>query len=326
MRSRLALMWLVPSIAAISGSAHAQSAEAEAMFNEGDKLMAAGKLAEACSAFEASNNLDPRAGTLIRLGECREANHQLASAWTAYKDALARVKDPHKRDIATAKVSELEPKLSHLTIVVGAHKVDGLAITRDGKTVDPVMWDRSLPVDGGVYTVGASAPGYVEWKATITVPPERGDAQAAIPVLSPLPKPVTPTTTTTPSTKLEEPEGEDNAAPPSHGLTTRRKAAIGVAAVGAASLVTGIVLGITAKGKRDDAFKLCPDPATPCADAQKATDLTSSGHTLAIAADVTFGVAALGAIGAAVLWVTGKPETASRIAIAPNGISIVGRF
>src|SRR5262249_41127201 len=153
------------------------------------------------------------------------------------------------------------------------------AITRDGKPIEPVMWDLALPVDGGTYTIGASAPGYVEWKATITVPPERGDEKAAIPALSAQPKPATPP----PSTKLEQPEG-DEAPTPTSTFTVRGKAAIGAAAVGAASLVTGIVLGITAKGKRDDAFKLCPDPATPCADAQRATDLTSSGHTLAIAA------------------------------------------
>ena len=89
----------------LTATAHAQSAEAEAMFNEGDKLMAAGKLAEACSAFEASNNMDPRAGTLIRLGECREQNHQIASAWSAYKDALGRVKridDGHRGAIVAA--------------------------------------------------------------------------------------------------------------------------------------------------------------------------------------------------------------------------------
>ena len=100
----------------LSAPAHAQSAEAEAMFNEGDKLMAAGKIAEACAAFDASNNLDPRAGTLIRLGECREASSQYASAWTAYRGGLTRAKDPRKRGIAQAKVSALEPRLSHLTI------------------------------------------------------------------------------------------------------------------------------------------------------------------------------------------------------------------
>src|SRR5689334_4104980 len=59
--------------------AHAQSAEAEKLFNDGNKLMDAGKLAEACAAFEASNRAEPRAGALIRLGECREKTQQLAS-------------------------------------------------------------------------------------------------------------------------------------------------------------------------------------------------------------------------------------------------------
>src|ERR1043165_7838821 len=48
------------------GRAYAQSAEAEKLFNDGNRLMATEKLAEACAAFEASNRAEPRAGTLIR--------------------------------------------------------------------------------------------------------------------------------------------------------------------------------------------------------------------------------------------------------------------
>src|SRR5450432_3067817 len=146
------------SIAAISGfcvliaarTVHAQSAEAESLFVEGDKLMKAGKLAQACESFDASNRIEARAGTLIRLGECREQNHQLASAWSAYKDALTRVKDPNKRAIATAKVAELEPKLSYLTITVPiANRVDQLTVTRNDKPFDAALWNRTLPIDGG---------------------------------------------------------------------------------------------------------------------------------------------------------------------------------
>ncbi len=308
---RLAIL----TILGLTATARAQSAEAEAMFNEGDKLMAAGKLAEACAAFEASNNMDPRAGTLIRLGECREDNHQLASAWTAYKDALGRVKDPRKRDIATAKVNALEPRLSKLTIVVGNHKVDGLTITRNGKPIDAAIWDRALPVDGGEYEIGATAPGYSQWKTSVSVPNEQGDVKAEVPTLSPVAKP------TTPPPPLEQVETEPAAPPPL--LTPRRKLAVAAAGVGVASLAVGIVLGVKAKGDRDDAFKLCPDPSVPCADAARADSLTSSGHKLAIGADVAFGVAAAGAIGAALLWITGKPET---IAPTRNGIALVGRF
>jgi hypothetical protein len=307
---RLAIL----AILGLTAHAHAQSAEAEAMFNEGDKLMAAGKLAEACAAFEASNNMDPRAGTLIRLGECREQNHQLASAWTAYKDALGRVKDPRKRDIATAKVNALEPRLSKLTIVVGEHKVEGLAITRNGKPIDPAIWDRALPVDGGEYEIGATAPGFSQWKTSVSVPNEQGDVKAEVPTLTPAAKPVTPTTSVQPVTGPAE---------PAPMFTPKRKLAVAAAGVGVASLAVGIVLGIKAKGDRDDAFKLCPDPSVPCADAARADSLTSSGHKLAIGADVAFGVAGVGAIGAALLWITGKPET---IVPTRNGIALVGRF
>src|SRR4051812_11784859 len=74
-------------VVSLAGSprAYAQSAEAEAMFDEGKRLMTERKLAQACEAFEASNRIEPRAGTLILLGDCCEQNQQLASAWSAYK-------------------------------------------------------------------------------------------------------------------------------------------------------------------------------------------------------------------------------------------------
>jgi hypothetical protein len=52
------------------------------------------------------------AGTYIGLGERRERNHQLASAWSAYRTALARVSDAEKRDYASARITVLEPRLS----------------------------------------------------------------------------------------------------------------------------------------------------------------------------------------------------------------------
>src|SRR5262249_13795797 len=98
--------------------AHAESPEAEALFNDAGKLMADGKLAAACVASDASNRIEPRAGPLIRLGECRELTHQIASAWSAYKDALTRVRDPRKRDLARTRAAALEPRLSYLTVLV----------------------------------------------------------------------------------------------------------------------------------------------------------------------------------------------------------------
>jgi hypothetical protein len=333
MLNRLDLVRRTLSIAATSllvlvmgaGRAAAQSAEAEALFSEGDKLMTEGKLAQACDSFDASNRIEARAGTLIRLGECREQNHQIASAWSAYKDALTRAKDPRKHDIALAKATALEPKLSYLTISVPDEaRVDGLAITRNGKLLDPVLWNRAVPVDGGDYVIGGRAPGHEEWSTKVTVPEAGGKISVEVPKFKELAKLLTPTPTPT-----KPPVGDGGEVDrPASMFTTKRKIAIGVAGGGAVGLIAGVVLGITAKGKQDDAHALCPDPQTPCAAAEQATSLSKSGHSLSIGANVAFGVGAAAAIAAGVLWFTGAPESAHRVAIVPstNGITVLGRF
>src|SRR4051812_29728499 len=59
--------------------AQSAGAQAEAMFREGRTLLAAGKIAEACAAFEASHKLEPAMSTLMNLAACRERNGQLAT-------------------------------------------------------------------------------------------------------------------------------------------------------------------------------------------------------------------------------------------------------
>src|SRR5436309_1832423 len=56
-----------------STAAHAEPTKSDLLFDEGKKLEADGKWAEACQKFEASSQLDPEApGTLLNLGLCNE--------------------------------------------------------------------------------------------------------------------------------------------------------------------------------------------------------------------------------------------------------------
>ena len=309
-----------------AGTVHAQSAEAEALFAEGDKLLKAGDTASACDAFEASNRMETRAGTLIRLGECRERNRQVASAWSAYKDALTRAKDPKKRAIATTKVAELEPKLSYFTLVVPpASQVDGLTVLRDGKPFDTLLWNRALPLDGGDYKITIRAPGREEWTTTVTVPAEGGKLTVDVPKLEP---------TAVATAQAPPPDVQVDAPDRPTGLwTTKRKAAIAIASVGGLGVVAGIVLGTQAKGKQDDAHALCADPQTPCADADRASALIKSAQSRALGANIAFGIGGVAVIAAGVLWFTGAPESSHRgIAIAPTltprqaGVVVFGRF
>jgi hypothetical protein len=305
----------------LASPAFAQRAEAEQLFQDGDRLMAQAKLDEACAAFEGSNRIEPRAGTLIRLGECRVKNKQLASAWSAYMDALARVKDPRKRELAQAAVRSLAPRLSKLTI--RSPKLPGLQITRNGEPVDEALWNRPVPVDGGRYEIVASAPGYTSITLGADVSLEAGNVTIDVPGLERprLPKRPAPVAAMKPLPPPPRDEGRT--------FSTRRKVALGFAVVGVGSLAAGAVFGKQARNREDEAFALCPDPALACQDAARAQMKLDVAHTRALYSNVMFGVAAVAVVGATVLWVTGSPE---RVKIQPAissqtvGLAVTGGF
>lgn len=311
------------------GTAAAQNADAEALFTEGDALENQGKIPEACDAFEASNRIEPRAGTLIRLGQCRETQGRLASAWSAFKDALTRVKDPAKKQIAEQRIASLESRLSYLTVLVpDESRIDGLVIVRNGKELDAALWNRAAPVDGGVYTIGGRAPGHEEWTTTVEVGAAGDKASIEVPRFKQLRALVE---SPTPPAGAGEGGGDDRGSP---GIfTTKRKIALAVAGVGVAAIAGGVMFGTQAKGLEDDAFALCPEPGTPCADAPAAQDKIDQGQSKALLANIAYGVGGAAVIGAAVLWFTGAPPAEpARVGVRPtlrpgySGVDVTVRF
>src|SRR5262249_10503610 len=143
---------------------------ADALFDEGNRLMAQGQLVEACAAFEASNRIAPRSGVLLRLGECREQNLQLASAWAAYRSAAAMAGNIPERETAATPASGVEPRLSHLEVSVSKQSlIGGLDILCDGKRLVPRLWNRPLPLDGGDHVISARAPGRRDWQIALHI-------------------------------------------------------------------------------------------------------------------------------------------------------------
>src|SRR5512143_948297 len=142
--------------------AQSSTAQAEALFRQGKDLIARGKIAEACAAFDASQKLDPTIATLLNQAACREKNGQLATAWGLFLDAerqsRAATDDATRQlhQVATDHAAKLEPRLSTLTITVPAeNRVGGLEILRNNELVDPGAWNKALPVDGGTYQITA---------------------------------------------------------------------------------------------------------------------------------------------------------------------------
>src|SRR5215207_2480988 len=78
---------MIAVVLSSAGVADADVAKAEALFRQGRELMAAGKLGEACAAFDASQRLEAATTTLFNQADCREKNGQLATAWGLFVEA-----------------------------------------------------------------------------------------------------------------------------------------------------------------------------------------------------------------------------------------------
>ena len=192
---------------------------------------------------------------------------------------------------------QLDRRLVHLRVT---SDFEGAEVTFDGK---PILRDRgeaetlALP---GEHQIVASKPGYVTETTRLALAAGESRVHAVVLVVERV------------KTRVVG------------GLSPRRKLAIAGGGVALASLATGIVTGVIANNKRDQAFALCMDPKVPCANAARADQLVLTGHHYAIAADVAFAVAGAAAIGAGALWLTGGQEPV--LVPTASGVAIVGRF
>lgn len=178
---------------AFAQTSAADKATAQALYDEGKRLMDAGQFAQACPKFADSEKLDPGVGTLLNLAVCYERNGQTASAWATYKDAASAAanageaaREKYARDHAAA----LEPSLAKLTVAVAA-PTDGLEVRRDGVLVPSASFGLALPIDPGDHTVTASAPHFKPWSTTVSVA-KSATASVQIPALEPAPEAAPP--------------------------------------------------------------------------------------------------------------------------------------
>lgn len=294
-------------------------AQAEMLFRQGRDLMTAGKVAEACSAFQESQKLEPAVTTLLNLAGCREKLGQLASAWGLFLDAERQTRSASDaatqqlHGIAQDHAQKLEPRLSTLTITVPSDsRVGGLEVLRDGETVDVGTWNKALPIDGGTYKISARAPGNAEWSTTVTVGAERDAKTMEIPKLKAAA--LGPTAPQPPA-----PEGPS----PQHAS----KVVPSVVGAGALALLGGALgFDLWGNSKYNDAKAEMTDQA-------RRDSLYASANTRRYVAE-GLAVAGVGCAGLA-LWLylrhhddESATATARRnqLVVSPTGIAIVGAF
>ncbi|HEY5948290.1 MAG TPA: tetratricopeptide repeat protein [Kofleriaceae bacterium] len=331
---------VVLAVVALSSPVSAQpaGAQAEVLFREGRDLMTKGKYVEACAAFEQSQKLEPAITTLINLAGCREKAGQLASAWGLFLEAERQTRgattDATRKfhDLASSRAQKLESRISKLSInVPQKSQVDGLEIMRDNERVEPVMWNRALPIDGGPHTISARAPGANTWSTQVTVAAEGDTKTVEIPDLKNLPrdltqpkdgKPVTPTPVAATETQ-DDTDDEDKGAQPSGGGNKRIGIIVGAGAVALLGGAGGFLLWGNAK--YDDAKAEMTSQARRDSLYDSANQKRMIAGGLAVAGVATAGVAVW-------LLVRSGSESSSAVArkrqivVSPTGIAMTGTF
>jgi hypothetical protein len=312
----------------VSATAYGQSAgaQAESLFRQGRDQMAAGKTAEACTSFEASQKLDPQITTLLNLAGCREKLGQIASAWGLFLEAERQTRSAgdaatkQLHDVAKSRSDKLESLVSKLTINVPAsNNVDGLVIMRGKDPIDSMMWNRALPLDGGTYTISVKAPGTTAWTTTVTVGAQSDTKTVDVPDLKTLPRDVTPVKTETPIAEQEE---RDEV--PETRERPSKVVPLAVGAGGVALLGGALAFELLGRANYDDA-------KAEMMDQSRRDSLYDSANTKRYAAQ-GFAVAGVACIGVAV-WLYFRGDSGSstttaskQLVVSPNGIALMGAF
>ncbi|MEO5725871.1 MAG: hypothetical protein ABI134_12680 [Byssovorax sp.] len=181
------------SSSALAQTSPENAASAQALFEEGVRLMNAGKFTAACPKLAASQKIDPGMGNKLRLADCYEKIGKTASAWslfTALSGEARIAKRPDREAIARKRAADLAPRLARMTILISPElaKLTGLEVQRDGITLDEAIWGVPLPVDPGEHVFRATAPGKKAWESKIAVTLPSQTVEITVPALEDQPK------------------------------------------------------------------------------------------------------------------------------------------
>jgi hypothetical protein len=282
----------VAAITFVASTASAQStdsAAAQALFDEGMRLLGEGHTAEACPKLAESFRLERAPGTEFRLGECYEKIGRIASAWSAFvsvADASKAAGRADREQIARQHASALEPRLTRVVIdVPQAARVPKLIVKRNGVVVGEPQWGTAVPVDPGEQTVEAEAAGKRPWSTKQAANGEGARIVVTIPVLDDAPIAV---------------ESPPPPPPPPVAERDRTPAwiAFGVAAVG---IGVGSATGLVALSKGSNVTDACHDDPVCPASVRDDYDTSRTMGTVSTISFVVAGVALAAGI-ALLVW------------------------
>jgi len=290
---------VVAGIVGLALAAPAHADRADQLFKKGKKLLAEKKYAEACTAFEQSDRLDPEIGAKLNVALCYREWGKLATAWRWFTEAeqmAIKAGDDRAKRIH-ALIAELDHDVPRLKLTLPADAaLEGVVIRLDGTELPAAELGDDRRVDPGPHRIDTIVNGATRSK---TVAVERGGTEVTLDV------PVRPRQrgqVARPATPA--PETSDPA-------QTRRWIGLGISGAGVVAIsVAGIV---TLRARTDYQHALdgyCGGMIDMCDDTGVART-HSARHRANIATGVTIaGLAAVG--GGLVLYFISRSEPRER--------------
>jgi hypothetical protein len=293
-------------------------AEAQALFDEGRSLVEHRQFAEACPKFAESERLDPGIGTELWLADCYENNGQVASAWASFKEAAAAAALVHdKREtVARDRAAGLEARIPRLMIVVSdTAAAQGLDVRRDGMIMAATTWGFALPVDPGVHTIAASAPGHKPWSTTVQVAGRADTLQVTIPALEDAPSLAVPERSPAPRTDMIEPQLPPEAPHDTAGNGQRLAGAL-LAGAGVLGIGVGTFFSFDAKSTYDASNQGDCSADNMCSSA--GVHDRDLANKKALVATLAMGIGAAAVVSGGVLYFFAPRGGLASVALAPD--------
>jgi len=315
-----------------------EKATAEAVFEEGMRLIKQGNFAEACPKFEISQRVEPAVGTMLYLAECYEKTNRTASSWAMFREAasLAETSGQTERmKTAKARAARLEPRLSWLTIELAKDAlVPGLQVRRNAVPVSAELSGTATPVDPGEVLVDASAPGHLPFSTKVKVA-SKARVTVTVPALQAAPDAAPAVAAVVASDGSAAPAAVNSASPaptPAPAPAAAERASPIPWIVGGAGVVAlgvGSYFGLKAISNADEARETCPNGL--CND-QEGETAANDAHTQATISNVCFVLGAAAVATGAVLYFTLPNKRGTQVGMLPMldqsslGLAVRGRL
>jgi hypothetical protein len=283
----------------------ANKAAAEALYQQGAELFEQGDLAPACEHFNASQDLDPGLGTMLRLADCLDRLGKTASAWALFREAATIAgerADTEREAIASRRASDLEQRLSRVWLTSAeAAPPAGLTVEFRGSSVPLTSLGVSLPLDPGPVEITARAEGYQPFTGELEVPEGPAQTSFEIPALVRIPPPkpvmVAKPVVVAPLRRTES------------DFSLRTAGYVGAGA-GLVGIATGAIFAYRALQLKSDSLEACSATNEDVC-GRKGYDLRNDSLTAADAATVGFGVGGALLLGGVALILL-SPESAEK--------------